>query len=479
MMVVAGGTERLVVEAGLGGCFLELLTEAVQGAQVLRGGGEVSAACMEVLLVAVVDQVGDFLAEEHAGMVHELAGSTVIRGAEDGGAAVFGYVELICNVRHRGDIKLKTTKSIENFGVGNLLDFPGHDACEPVLKFGRCTTGSYTEARGDRLFSISHKKAGTAILPMSTLTKTQKLGTPLLERIGKTPLVRLERLTANLPGIQILGKAEWVNPGGSVKDRPASAIVLDAQKRGLLGDGKHLLDATSGNTGIAYAMLGAAMDFPVTLCMPSNVSPERKRILSAYGAEIVWTDPNDSSDGAIRKARELAANEPDKYYYADQYNNENNWRAHYRTTANEIWEQTEGQVTHFLAGMGTSGTFTGTSRRLRELKPEIECISMQPDSPFHGLEGMKHMPTSLVPGIYDSGLADRNIEMETEAAYAMAKRLARTEGLLVGVSSAANVAAAVKVGEELAVLGEEAVIVTILCDSADKYLSERFWEEPC
>ena len=305
------------------------------------------------------------------------------------------------------------------------------------------------------------------------------LGTPLLDRIGNTPLVRMERLTEHLPGIQILGKAEWVNPGGSVKDRPASAIVLDAQKRGLLGDGKHLLDATSGNTGIAYAMLGAVMEFPVTLCMPSNVSPERKRILSAYGAEIVWTDPNDSSDGAIRKARELAANEPDKYYYADQYNNENNWRAHYRTTGNEIWEQTAGQITHFLAGMGTSGTFTGTSRRLRELKPEIECISMQPDSPFHGLEGMKHMPTSMVPGIYDARLADRNIEMETEAAYAMAKRLARTEGLLVGVSSAANVAAAMRVGEELVVRGEEAVIVTILCDSADKYLSERFWEEPC
>jgi S-sulfo-L-cysteine synthase (O-acetyl-L-serine-dependent) len=319
---------------------------------------------------------------------------------------------------------------------------------------------------------------------MSTLTKTQKpktpmLGTPLLDLIGNTPLVRLERLTEHLPGIQILGKAEWVNPGGSVKDRPASSIVLDAQKRGLLTGGKHLLDATSGNTGIAYAMLGAAMGFPVTLCMPSNVSPERKRILHAYGAEIVWTDPNDSSDGAIRKARELAASEPDKYYYADQYNNENNWRAHYRTTGNEIWEQTQGQITHFLAGMGTSGTFTGTSRRLRELKPEIECISMQPDSPFHGLEGMKHMPTSIVPGIYDSGLADRNIEMETEAAYAMAKRLGRTEGLLVGVSSAANVAAAMRVGEELAVRGEEAVIVTILCDSADKYLSERFWEEPC
>jgi cysteine synthase B len=269
-----------------------------------------------------------------------------------------------------------------------------------------------------------------------------------------------------------------------VKDRPASSIVLDAMERGLLSGGKHLpqkhlLDATSGNTGIAYAMLGAAMGFGVTLCMPTNVSPERKRILSAYGAEIVWTDPNDSSDGAIRKARELAAKDPEKYYYADQYNNENNWKAHYHTTANEIWEQTAGRITHFIAGMGTSGTFMGTSRRLRELKPEMECISMQPDSPFHGLEGMKHMPTSIVPGIYDPQHADRNIEMETEAAYAMAKRLARTEGLLVGVSAAANVAAALKIGEELAVCGKQAVIVTILCDSADKYLSERFWEEEC
>jgi len=319
---------------------------------------------------------------------------------------------------------------------------------------------------------------------MPTLTNSQKietplLGTALLERIGHTPLVRLDRLTEKLPGIQILGKAEWANPGGSVKDRPASSIVRDAMERGLLKGGKHLLDATSGNTGIAYAMLGAAMGFAVTLCMPTNVSPERKRILSAYGAEVVWTDPNDSSDGAIRKARELAAQEPEKYYYADQYNNENNWKAHYRTTANEIWAQTEGRITHFIAGMGTSGTFMGTSRRLRELNSRIECISMQPDSPFHGLEGMKHMATSIVPGIYDPQFADRNIETETEAAYAMARRLGRTEGLLVGISAAANVASALRVAEEVAVRGEDAVIVTILCDSADKYLSERFWEEEC
>lgn len=318
---------------------------------------------------------------------------------------------------------------------------------------------------------------------MATLTNsaassaTIPLGSALLERIGNTPLIRLERVAAYLPGIQILGKAEWANPGGSVKDRAASAIVADAQQRELLGRGKHLLDATSGNTGIAYAMLGAAMGFPVTLCVPSNVSLERKRILNAYGAQVVWTDPADGSDGAIRKARELAANEPEKFFYADQYGNDANWRAHYLGTANEIWEQTDGQLTHFVAGLGTSGTFVGTTRRLKELNPAIQCISMQPDSPFNGLEGLKHMATAIVPSIYDPALADRNVEVETEAAYAMAKRMARTEGLLVGVSAAAAVAASLRIAEEEAARGKEAVIVTILCDSADKYLSERFWEE--
>src|SRR5580704_14929179 len=303
-------------------------------------------------------------------------------------------------------------------------------------------------------------------------TAIQSLGTTLLDRIGNTPLVRLERITAHLPGIQILGKAEWVNPGGSVKDRAASSIVAAAVKQGKLGHGQHLLDATSGNTGIAYAMLGAAMGFPVTLCVPSNVSPERKRILSAYGASVVWTDPNDGSDGAIRKARELAAAEPEKYYYADQYGNDANWQAHYRVTANEIWEQTAGQITHFVAGLGTSGTFVGTTRRLKEWNPRIQCVSMQPDSPFNGLEGLKHMATAIVPPIYDAQLADRDIAMETEAAYAMAKRLGRIEGLLVGVSSAAAVAASLRIAEEEHTRGREAVIVTILCDGADKYLSE-------
>jgi cysteine synthase B len=309
------------------------------------------------------------------------------------------------------------------------------------------------------------------------ISAVKALGTTILDRVGNTPLVRLERVSSHLEGIQILGKAEWANPGGSVKDRAASAIVADAQARGFLRNGHGLLDATSGNTGIAYSMLGAALGFPVTLCMPSNVSPERKRILSAYGSEIVWTNPADGSDGAIRMARSMAAANPDKYFYADQYSNEANWKAHYHTTANEIWEQTEGQITHFVAGLGTSGTFMGTTRRLKELNPKIQCISMQPDSPFNGLEGLKHMATAIVPRIYDPALADENIDMDTEVAYKMAKDLGRHQGLLVGVSAAAAVATCVQVGEREARAGREAVIVTILCDSADKYLSERFWDE--
>jgi cysteine synthase B len=327
------------------------------------------------------------------------------------------------------------------------------------------TAGRYTQ-----------KLPRTSAHLMSTATQTQ-LGTSLLDRIGNTPLLRLDRLTSHLPNIQLLGKAEWSNPGGSVKDRAASAIVLAAQREGKLTAGKTLLDATSGNTGIAYAMLGSAMNFPVVLCMPSNVSPERKNILAAYGANIIWTDPADGSDGAIRKARELAASEPEKYFYADQYGNENNWLAHYHGTANEIWQQTEGRVTHFVAGLGTSGTFMGATRRLRELNPAIQCISMQPDSPFNGLEGLKHMATAIVPPIYDPTLADRNIEMPTERAYLMAKRLGKTQGLLVGVSAAAAVTASLDIAEQEASAGREAVIVTILCDSADKYLSERFWTE--
>ena len=309
------------------------------------------------------------------------------------------------------------------------------------------------------------------------MTATTLLGTSLLERIGNTPLVRLDELTRAMPGIQILAKAEWANPGGSVKDRAASAIVKAAMDRGLIGPGKALLDATSGNTGIAYAMLGAAMHFPVTLCMPSNVSPERKKYLAAYGANIVWTDPADGSDGAIRMARKLSAEQPDAYFYADQYSNENNWLSHYHTTANEIWKQTEHQLTHFVAGLGTSGTFVGTTRRLRELNPAIQCVSMQPDSAFNGLEGLKHMATAIVPKIYDPSLADQNIDLETEQAYAMCVRLARRSGILVGVSAGGNAAAALQIAEREHAAGREAVIVTIFCDAAEKYMSERFWTD--
>ena len=302
-------------------------------------------------------------------------------------------------------------------------------------------------------------------------------GQSLLERIGNTPLLRFDRLTTHLPGVTLLGKAEWYNPGGSVKDRAASSIVAEGRRTGQLAPGKILLDATSGNTGIAYAMLGAAEGFSVTLCMPTNVSVERKKILQAYGANIVYTDAGDGSDGAIRMARELAAKRPDLYFYADQYSNDANWLAHYRGTANEIWQQTEGRITHFVAMLGTSGTFMGTTRRLRELNPAIRCVALQPDSAFHGIEGAKHIPSAIVPKIYDPTLADENFEIATEDAYAMARRLARDCGLLVGISAAAGVFASLRLAEQLEPRKEPAVVVTILCDSGDKYLSERFWTE--
>ena len=304
------------------------------------------------------------------------------------------------------------------------------------------------------------------------------LGQSLLDRIGNTPLLRLERLTDDLPGVTLLGKAEWYNPGGSVKDRAAANIVAEGRHSGQFRHGKILLDSTSGNTGIAYAMLGAAEGFPVTLCMPENVSLERKQILHGYGANILYTDPGEGSDGAIRLARELATKHPDKYFYADQYSNDANWRAHYHTTANEIWQQTQGRVTHFVAMLGTSGTFVGTTRRLKELNPKIRCVSLQPDSAFHGIEGAKHMASALVPKIYDPKLADQNLEIATEDAYAMARRLSRGAGLLVGISSAAAVAGCLNIAQQLSLKrGQQAVIVTILCDSGDKYLSERFWTE--
>lgn len=304
------------------------------------------------------------------------------------------------------------------------------------------------------------------------------LGHTLMERIGNTPLLRLDAVTADLPGVTLLGKAEWYNPGGSVKDRAAANIVTDARRRGLLGSGKILLDSTSGNTGIAYAMLGSAEGFPVTLCMPQNVSRERKQILQGYGANIIYTDPGDGSDGAIRMARQLAAEHPETYFYADQYSNEANWKAHYCMTANEIWQQTQGRVTHFVSMLGTSGTFVGTTRRLKELNPAVKCISLQPDSSFHGIEGAKHMASAIVPKIYDPTLADQNLEIPTEEAYAMARQLSRTAGLLVGISAAAAVVGCLKIARELHLRqDQEAVIVTILCDSGDKYLSERFWSE--
>jgi S-sulfo-L-cysteine synthase (O-acetyl-L-serine-dependent) len=303
-----------------------------------------------------------------------------------------------------------------------------------------------------------------------------KLGQSSLERIGNTPLLRLERITRDMPNLQLLGKAEWYNPGGSVKDRAAFNIVKEGRRSGNFYAGKILLDSTSGNTGIAYAMIGAAEGFPVTLCMPENVSVERKRILFAYGANIVYTDPADGSDGAITAARELYAREPEKYFYADQYSNPANWQAHYHGTAEEIWQQTEGRVTHFVAMLGTSGTFVGTSRRLKELNPDVRCISLQPDSAFHGIEGAKHMASAIVPKIYDPKLADVDIEIATEDAYAYAIRASREEGLLLGISAGAAIAGCVQVAHRLK-KDEEAVMVTIFPDSGDKYLSERFWTE--
>jgi cysteine synthase B len=301
-------------------------------------------------------------------------------------------------------------------------------------------------------------------------------GEAVLAQIGNTPLLSLGALTGDFPVVELLGKAEWHNPGGSVKDRAAARIVSEARRSGQLGPGKILLDSTSGNTGIAYAMLGAALGFPVTLCVPENVSPERKRILQAYGANIIFTDPAEGSDGAIKIARQYAVGHPDLYFYADQYSNDANWRAHYETTANEIWQQTQGRITHFVAMLGTTGTFVGATRRLKELNPKIRCISLQPDSAFHGIEGAKHLPSAIVPRIYDPSLADENLEISTEDAHAMARRLARDQGLLLGVSAAAAVVGSLQIIERIK-MDQRATVITILCDSGEKYLSERFWNE--
>jgi S-sulfo-L-cysteine synthase (O-acetyl-L-serine-dependent) len=308
------------------------------------------------------------------------------------------------------------------------------------------------------------------------LTSMEVAGRSLLGCIGNTPLLRLVHLGGNYPNAEFHGKAEWLNPGGSVKDRPALEIIRDAERTGRLRPGQTILDATSGNTGIAYAMIAAASGYHVKLCLPASASEERKKILAAYGAELVITPGDEGSDGAIIRARQIIVVEPTKYFYADQYNNPANWRAHYKTTANEIWEQTAGRVTHFVAGLGTSGTFVGASRRLKELNPAIRCISLQPDAAFHGLEGWKHMPSSIVPSFYDATLADANLTVRTEDAYRLVKRAAREEGLLLSPSAAAALDGCFQVAASLKP-GERAVFVTIFPDSGTKYLSERFWNE--
>ena len=294
----------------------------------------------------------------------------------------------------------------------------------------------------------------------------------VVDLIGNTPLIRLTSFETGLRDVELWAKAEWRNPGGSVKDRPAARMILEGERSGALTRDKILLDATSGNTGIAYAMIGAARGYRVRLCVPENVTPERKRILKAFGAEIVFTDPMEGSDGAILRARAMYAAEPDVYFYPDQYNNPANWLSHHDTTAPEIIEQTDGRLTHFVAGLGTSGTFIGAGRRLREFNPAIRLISVQPDSPLHGLEGLKHMATAIVPGIYDTTIADEDIGVSTEDAFELTRELARS-GLFVGISSGANLAGALNVARRAA----NAVIVVVFCDGAEKYLSERFWDE--
>jgi cysteine synthase B len=315
--------------------------------------------------------------------------------------------------------------------------------------------------------------ATTIAPPGSRLTATN-----LLDMIGNTPLIRMERIARDLPGIEIYGKAEFLNPGGSVKDRAALNMILDGERTGKLTHDKIILDSTSGNTGIAYAMIAAYKGYKVKLCLPKNASMERKHVLHAYGAEMVLTDPGEGSDGAIRAVREIYQADPGRYFYPDQYNNPANWKAHYDGTALEILAQTDGRITHFVACMGTSGTFMGCSRRFHKELPYVKCISAQPSSGFHGLEGLKHMPSAIVPGIYDPTVADDNVWIETEDAYAMCRRIAREEALLVGISSGANLVAARALGKHLVESGERGVIVTVLCDGAYKYLSEPFWNDP-
>jgi len=307
-------------------------------------------------------------------------------------------------------------------------------------------------------------------------TQQDRAGESLLDRIGNTPLLRLERVGHEFPKVEFCAKAEWFNPGGSVKDRPALSMIQAGLASGALRPGKTIIDATSGNTGIAYAMIAAALGYPVKLCLPDSASPERKRILSAYGAELVITPGDEGTDGAIRQVQKIVTADPEKNFYPDQYSNPANWQAHYRATANEIWGQTSGRITHFVAGLGTSGTFVGTTKRLKELNPEIRCVSLQPDASFHGLEGWKHMETAIRPAIYDDKLADENLSVSTEEAYRLVKRLAREEGLLVSPSAAAALLGCFQVAARLP-KNEHGVMVTVFADSASKYLNERFWDE--
>jgi S-sulfo-L-cysteine synthase (O-acetyl-L-serine-dependent) len=302
------------------------------------------------------------------------------------------------------------------------------------------------------------------------------VGQSVLDLIGNTPLLRLERIGREFPNIEFFAKAEWCNPGGSVKDRPALSMIQAGLDSGALRLGKTLIDATSGNTGIAYAMIGAALGYPVTLCLPDSASHERKRILAAFGAEMIFTPGDEGTDGAIRRVQKIVTAEPAKYFYPDQYSNPANWQAHYRGTANEIWEQTAGRITHFVAGLGTSGTFVGTARRLRELNPAIRCISLQPDASFHGLEGWKHMETAIRPSIYDDTLADEDLAVSTEDAYRLVKRIARDDALLVSPSAGAALSGCFAVAKKIP-REQPAVIVTVFADSGTKYLSERFWDE--
>lgn len=300
----------------------------------------------------------------------------------------------------------------------------------------------------------------------------------LLSLIGNTPLLSLSHIEADFPGVRLLAKAEWFNPGGSVKDRAAASIVADVEARGLLGSDKLLLDATSGNTGIAYAMIGKAKGYQVTLCVPKNANPQVLGLLRTYRAEVILTDPLQGSDGAIREARRLAKERPDTYVYLDQYNNPANWQAHYQTTAIEIWEQTRGSITHFVAGLGTTGTFTGASRRLKELKSEIRTIAVQPDAPLHGLEGLKNLDSAIVPGIYDPTLPDETLFVSTEEAYQAVQRLVDQEGLLVGPSSGAALAASLKIAKDLAAAHTPSCLVMIFPDSGARYVTEGLFAKP-